>query len=119
MKHYDQIAFNLHLEEGIKVLDDDVKSGAFNFVKSIYNENDYEEYIDVMPNNDDGVKRTGEDAKKYFKQYYRINEISDHKPLWMALNVDFSDQYIEKQKKDVLQKEAEAKAKAEAKKNKK
>ena len=119
VKHYDQIAFNLHLEEGIQVLDDDVKSGAFNFVKSIYNENDYEEYIDVMPDNDDGVKRTGEDAKKYFKQYYRINEISDHKPLWMALNVDFSDQYIEKQKKDVLQKEAEAKAKAGAKKNKK
>ena len=68
-----------------------------------------------MPDNDDGEKRTGEAAKKYFKQYYRINEISDHKPLWMELKVDFSTQYIEKQKKDVLQKEAEAQAKAAAK----
>ncbi len=107
VKHYDQIAFKLNLEEGIKILDDDVKSGAFNFVKSIYKESDYEEYIDVMPLNDDGVRRTGDAAKKYFKQYYRINEISDHKPLWMELKVDFSSQYIEKQRKKILEQEAQ------------
>jgi hypothetical protein len=58
------------------------------------------------------VERTGEEAKKYFHSTYRIDQMSDHKPLWMELKVDFSAQYIQKQKNYVLEKEAEAAAKA-------
>ncbi len=126
--HYDQIAFNLHLEEDIEVMNEKVKSGAFDFTKSVYNDADYEEYIPYMlkevsvPNPDKPgknkrvkVERTGEEAFNYFHGTYRIDQMSDHMPLWIELKVDFSTQYIEKQMKDVLKKEAEAKAKEEAK----
>ena len=100
VKHYDQIAFNLQLEEDIEVLNEEkMKSGAFNYTKSIYNDADYEEYINVMPAKKGGEKRTGKAAKDYFHQYYRINQMSDHMPLWVELKVDFSDQYIQKHKK--------------------
>ena len=126
VKHYDQIAFNLHLEEGVEILDDaDPKSGAFNFTKSVYKDADYKEYIPYMlkeVTEDDPdrpgkkrkveVERTDEEAKTYFHGTYRIDQMSDHMPLWMELKVDFSTQYIEKQKKIVLEKEAEAAEKA-------
>ena len=125
--HYDQIAFDLQLEDDIEVINEKVKSGAFNFTKSVYKDSDYEEYIPYMlktvsvPNPDKPgknkrvkVERTGEEALEYFHGTYRIDQMSDHMPLWIELQVDFSAQYIEKQRKDVLAKEAEAKAKAEA-----
>ena len=120
VKHYDQIAFNLHLEEGVEILKKDVKhSGAFDFTQSVYRDEDYKEYIDVMPEKDlkekDPVtgkkkteKRTGSAAKTYFHSTYRIGQMSDHMPLWVELNVDFSEKYIEKQMEFVLSKEAEA-----------
>lgn len=115
-KHYDQIAFNLQLEEGLEVLNEDqMQSGAFDFTESVYNDADYEEYIDVMPaKKGGGGKRTGEAARKYFHSTYRITQMSDHMPLWVELKVDFSGQYIEKQKQAAIKElEAEAKAKEE------
>ena len=123
VKHYDQIAFKLKLEEGIRVYDkDNFRSGAFNFTKSVYKEEDYEEYIQAMKDKT-GVERTGDKAKTYFRRNYRIDQMSDHMPLWLELKVDFSSQYVTKQKKFALdlekkikeRAEARAKAKAEAK----
>ena len=126
--HYDQIAFNLQLEDDIEIIDEKVKSGAFDFTKSVYRDSDYEEYFPYMlktvsvPNPDKPgknkrvkVEREGEEALNYFHGTYRIDQMSDHMPLWIELKVDFSAQYIDKQMKYVLQKEAEAKAKEEAK----
>lgn len=120
-KHYDQIAFNLHMNDTMQIFDETQpkKSGAFNFTKSVYKESDYEEYIEVMPDVKESVpnpdkpgknmtvkrKRTGEEAKKYFKTYYRINQMSDHLPLWVELKVDFSSQYIENLRQEILEKE--------------
>ena len=110
VKHYDQIAFNLNLEEGIKVFDDDnVRSGAFDFTKSVYRDEDYEDYIPLMKEKKKGEKRVGEEAKKYFREHYRIDQMSDHMPLWLELKVDFSSQYIEKQRQYLLKKEKESK----------
>ena len=134
VKHYDQIAFNLKLEENIEVFDEvKVRSGAFDFTKSVYRDEDYQEYLPYMmkevsvPNPDKPgkkmkvkVQRTGEEAQTYFHDTYRIDEMSDHMPLWLELKVDFSAQYIEKQKKETekriadLAAKAAAKAKAEA-----
>lgn len=109
-KHYDQIAFNLHLNDTMQIFDEkEQRSGAFNFTKSVYGVNDYEEYLNVMPDKKVTVpnpdkpgknmtvkeKRTGEEAKSYFKSYYRTFQMSDHLPLWVELKVDFSAQYLE------------------------
>jgi endonuclease/exonuclease/phosphatase family metal-dependent hydrolase len=129
VKHYDQIAFNLKLEENIEVFDEvKVRSGAFDFTKSVYRDEDYQEYLPYMmkevsvPNPDKPgkkmkvkVQRTGEEAQTYFHDTYRIDEMSDHMPLWLELKVDFSTQYIEKQKKETEKRIAELAAKAAAK----
>ena len=47
------------------------------------------------------VERTGEEALSYFHDTYRIDQMSDHKPLWVELKVDFSDQYIENLRQEV------------------
>ena len=137
VRHYDQIAFDLQLEDDIQVYDEHFASGAFDFTESVYRDKDYEEYIPYMkkdvyvPNPDKPgkrkkiqVERLGEEALSYFHKTYRITQMSDHMPLWLELQVDFSNQYIDKQKKRNLDKlaeleakekaEAEAKAKAEA-----
>lgn len=128
-KHYDQIAFNLHLNDTMQIFDEkEQRSGAFNFTKSVYGENDYEEYLDVMPDKKTSVpnpdkpgknktvkeRRTGEEAKSYFKSYYRTFQMSDHLPLWVELKVDFSGQYLED-----LQNEDKNKDKAKGKKTSK
>ena len=113
IKHYDQIAFNLQLEDGLQVMDEEaMMSGAFDYTESVYNDKDYEEYIPVMPAKKGGEKRTGDAALKYFHETYRITQMSDHMPLWVELKVDFSEQYIAKQKQAVLKEmKEEAKAK--------
>ena len=129
VKHYDQIAFNLKLEENIQVYEEEkIRSGAFDFTKSVYRDEDYEEYIPYMlkevsvPNPDKPgknmkvkVERTGEEAQTYFHETYRIDQMSDHMPLWLELKVDFSNQYIEKKKTETQKRIADLEAKAAAK----
>lgn len=109
-KHYDQIAFNLHMSDTMQIFDENVqRSGAFNFTKSVYNDNDYEAYIPIMKEKevkvDDPdrqgkkktvkVRRVGQEAKSYFHKTYRTFQMSDHLPMWVELKVDFSGQYLE------------------------
>ena len=93
-KHYDQIAFNLQLSDDKKMVlfDENVQhSGAFNWSKSVYRTIDYADYMPLM---DKKYREDEEKAKKYFKDSYRTNQMSDHLPLWVELKVDFSDQYL-------------------------
>jgi len=104
VRHYDQIAFNLQLDKDMRVFSESVKaSGAFDFTKSIYRDEDYEEYIPVMKENT-GVDRAGETALEYFHSTYRIKQMSDHMPLWVQLKVDFSAKYIQKTLEETLEK---------------
>jgi len=120
INHYDQIAFNLHLNDEMQIFKEsnDKVAGAFNFTEAVYRMKDYAEYIPVMPDksvesvDEEGnkvvtkYKRQGEEAEKYFHDFYRINQMSDHLPLWVQLKVDFSEEYIDTQLKEILDKEA-------------
>ena len=111
-KHYDQIAFNLHMNDTMQIFDEKVQhSGAFNFTKSVYREEDYEAYIPLMKdkeakvkdeatgkNKTVKVKRTGQEAQDYFMKSHRTFQMSDHLPLWVELKVDFSGQYLDELK---------------------
>ena len=113
-RHYDQIAFNLQLDKEMRVFTESVKaSGAFDFTKSVYRDKDYEEYIQVMAEKK-GVYRTGDEALDYFHSEYRIDQMSDHMPLWVQLKVDFSAKYLQSTLKEAKKKLEEIKAKEEA-----
>ena len=98
-KHYDQIAFNLKLEEHMHVFSEgEQKSGAFNFTKSVYCLEDCEEYKQYFPKEQQA--KTEDKRLAYFKTYYRTYQMSDHIPLWVELKIDFSDQYLKKIKSE-------------------
>jgi len=91
--HYDQIAFNLKLKDGMTIFSDkEQKAGAFNFSETIYTENDVETYKEYFP--DAQKAKTEKEIKKYFLSKWRTFQISDHLPLWVELKIDFSNQYL-------------------------
>lgn len=105
-KFYDQIAFMLKKNElQIASYPSHASAGAFNYYKSVFTPPDWETYYTLVK---DDPKRDGEkwkkkangtlldDAgrKKYYTSEWRTWQMSDHLPLWVALKVNFSDQYI-------------------------
>lgn len=99
--HYDQIAFNLKLSDSMTIFKEkQQKSGAFNFTKSVYTEDDmatYQPFFDKKY----VENKTEKQILQYYKTKYRTFQMSDHLPLWVELKVDFSEQYLEELKKGV------------------
>jgi endonuclease/exonuclease/phosphatase family metal-dependent hydrolase len=98
--HYDQIAFNLKLDKTMTVFSkNEQRAGAFNFCKSVYREQDFEIYREYFS---DKIKEKDDDALlKYYLSMWRTFQMSDHLPLWVELKIDFSNQYLEKVKKEI------------------
>jgi len=94
-KHYDQIAFNLKLDDKMAVFsENEQKAGAFNFAKTVYTKEDLDVYKNYFL---DKVKDKNEkEIEKYYLSTWRTFQMSDHLPLWVELKIDFSNQYLEK-----------------------
>lgn len=78
-KHYDQIAFIA------PAVDDQLaesRSGAFNFFAHVYRPEDEAVYNPAVP------------EKTSYKEW-RTYRMSDHLPLWVELDIDFSDEYLQ------------------------
>ena len=96
-KHYDQIAFNLKLDDRMIVFaEKEQKAGAFNFTKSVYRKEDLDCYRGYFRDKMEG--KNEKEIEKYYMTTWRTFEMSDHLPLWVELQVDFSDRYLEKLK---------------------
>ncbi|MDR2804772.1 MAG: hypothetical protein LBB85_03895 [Dysgonamonadaceae bacterium] len=98
--HYDQIAFNLKLEDKMTVFSEKKqKAGTFNFAETVYTEDDLEIYREYFPDKIKG--KTEQEIRKYYLSTWRTFQMSDHLPLWVELKIDFSNQYLEKIKGEV------------------
>lgn len=88
--HYDQIAIKA-AHPGFKVL----KSGVFDMFVSVYRDEDAAYYVDeVKP---PIIAKPGRDRAAqiaYFKRYFRVQQMSDHKLLWAELCVDYATEYL-------------------------
>ena len=94
-KHYDQIAFNLKLNDKMTVFSEtEQKAGAFNFAKTVYTKQDMEIYRQYFIDKIEG--KNEQDIEKYYLSSWRTFQMSDHLPLWAELKIDFSNQYLEK-----------------------
>lgn len=95
-KHYDQIAFNLKLDETMTVFsEDEQKAGVFNFAKSVYTPDDLEIYKPYFESKYTEGK-TDQQISSYYLSKWRTFQMSDHLPLWVELKIDFSDQYLKR-----------------------
>ncbi len=96
-KHYDQIAFNLNLKDGMTVFSEgQQRAGAFNFAKAVYAKEDMETYRPMFADKIAG--KTEKQAESYYLSTWRTFQMSDHLPLWVELKIDFSNPYLEKLK---------------------
>jgi endonuclease/exonuclease/phosphatase family metal-dependent hydrolase len=88
--YYDQIAFRAKAEE-LRF----TAAGVLDPYKHVFRSQDYERYAPMMP----AKMRKPEPDKdrSYYANLWRTWQISDHKPLWVELEIDFSDSYLRRQ----------------------
>lgn len=93
-KFYDQIAFYSKKNE-LELGKSKNNAGVFNYYDSVFRETDWKSYYDsstIKPKwGADDAKR-----KKYFTQKWRTWQMSDHLPMWVELNIDFTEKYLAK-----------------------
>lgn len=105
-KFYDQIAFMLKKNElQMASPSGHANAGAFNFYKSVYKPADWQTYYELVKNDPkrdgekwekdkNGIELNDSGRKKYYTNNWRTWQMSDHLPLWVALKVNFSEQYL-------------------------
>jgi hypothetical protein len=88
--HYDQIAVKA-AHPGFRVL----KSGVFDMLQHVYRDGDADFYADVVkPERMVRADRPRDKQLDYFRRYYRVQQMSDHKLLWAELCVDYATDYL-------------------------
>ncbi|MDR0874158.1 MAG: hypothetical protein LBN27_11945, partial [Prevotellaceae bacterium] len=98
--HYDQIAFNLKLDDKMTVFSEQAqKAGAFKFDETVYTEKDLEIYKPYFIDKVSG--KSEQEIRKYYLSTWRTFQMSDHLPLWVELKIDFSNQYLEKIRNEI------------------
>lgn len=89
-KEYDQIAMRIKN----KMLEVD-NSGVFDFDDIVFSntDKDFNAYRSFMPERQiDG--KTEAQIRKYYASTWRTFQLSDHKPLWVEMKVDFTNDYL-------------------------
>lgn len=98
---YDQIAF-APIPEKMRYTG---KSGVFDFFKYIFKEDDLTVYSKFMQdkkkNNIKFTDMTDDQKKTYYRSVWRTFQMSDHMPLWVELEIDFSDEYLNNAKAEL------------------
>jgi len=95
-KHFDQIAF-LSRQGGFVTTGN---AGVVDVFKAVYRPEDFSAYRkDVLAHVTSRAKKgkkpaTGDDALRKTYARWRTYQVSDHFPLWVELNTDFSDHYL-------------------------
>ena len=92
-RHYDQIAYKVR--PGSLTMTG--KAGVFNFFDVVFKDADKETYIPYMTNYEtttEGTPRTDRSKRNYYQTYWRTHQMSDHLPMWVELQIDYSDQYL-------------------------
>lgn len=93
--YYDQIAFSKDGRKGEFRFTG--KAGVFDYYTILFTDQDFDKYLKHMPKD----KLTSDQAgkKKYYKKW-RTFQMSDHLPMWVELQIDFSGDYLENLKTD-------------------
>jgi hypothetical protein len=93
-KHYDQIAF---IAPDIRDHLDLCQAGVFDFFESVYTLADEKLYERAMGNRytimKDGRPRDDGQRRRYYRDW-RTYQMSDHLPMWIELETDFSHSYL-------------------------
>jgi endonuclease/exonuclease/phosphatase family metal-dependent hydrolase len=96
-KFYDQIVLNE--KEGNACI---VKAGIFDYYEHVYQLSEFEHYKkdmnEVLKNS---TSKTKEATEAYYKKW-RTYQMSDHLPMWVEFDIDFSKRYLNDKKDKVI-----------------
>ena len=97
-KHYDQIAFLVKKDE-LELGSSANNAGVLNYYKAVYTEDEGETYF---PLGEANGKWPGTEAerKNYYSREWRTWQMSDHLPLFVELQIDFTDKYLQRIRAD-------------------
>ena len=91
-KHYDQIA--LRLEKNVKL----TNAGVFDYFDTVFRVEDEKAYINAMGKSyyhtSKGKARNAKSKSRYYKTYWRTHQMSDHLPMWVEFDIDYSVGYL-------------------------
>jgi endonuclease/exonuclease/phosphatase family metal-dependent hydrolase len=94
-KFYDQIAFKVRPDRFATRS----KAGVFNFFDFVFKDDEEAVYVAEMGEGyqvtKQGEARTDAEKKRYYRDW-RTFQISDHLPMWVELQIDYSDDYLER-----------------------
>ena len=97
-KYYDQIAFYAR-DEVLEFIDKtsrrkkDRNAGIVEIFDSVYTDKLSNDYIGGMQQSKNGKGKSANELKKYYKDW-RTYQLSDHKLMWVRLQVNDSDRYL-------------------------
>ncbi len=91
-KYYDQIAF-LNKRDQLELGESETNAGVFEVFNTVFRPRDSETYYPLGKGNGKWPTSSAE-RKKYFSKEWRTWQISDHLPLWIELQIDFTEKYL-------------------------
>ncbi|MDY7396974.1 hypothetical protein UMM65_17140 [Aureibaculum sp. 2210JD6-5] len=95
---YDRIFLNVDKTYFHLVRDNDGKENGnvYKPFEIIYTEGKRKSYNEYMKKHKDDPTTLTSDAalKKYYHQYWKRNQISDHNPIWIEIEIDSSDEFL-------------------------
>jgi hypothetical protein len=80
------------------------KAGVFDFYQVVYRDTEedkkiYLEYMENYETTKEGKPRSEASKRNYYQTYWRTHQMSDHLPMWVELQIDYSDEYLERKLK--------------------
>ena len=95
-KHYDQIGFLLNRKDSNFT----GSAGIVNFYDTVFTDEDEAIYADAMGDRyhttAKGKKKDRRGQRRYYRTNWRTFQMSDHLPMWVELNIDFAQDYLER-----------------------
>ena len=102
---YDRIFLNVdqkyfHL---IKDVNGHENGNVYKPFEVIYTEENRSNYHDYMLKHKDNPDTLTDDAafKKYYNQFWKRNQISDHNPIWIEIKIDSSDEFLQEKLQEI------------------
>lgn len=79
------------------------KGGVLDIFEIIYILNNFKSYEKEMKAHKENPADLVDEAKlqKYFKNNWRKTQLSDHKPIWVEINIDSSDEFLMEKKTEL------------------
>ena len=92
-RFYDQIAFNDRRHR----METTGKAGVFSFFDTVFRDEDEQTYVRAMGDayHTTSAGEPRENKTRHYKEW-RTHQMSDHLPMWVELEIDFSDQYLQR-----------------------